>query len=75
MKLRFLILLFSVVILNSCKKEVFVPVDGCYDSMDTRGSIRNPEDNGDNNDDNDGITDPDNEGEEDKVKNKKKKAR
>jgi hypothetical protein len=43
--------------------------------MNTRGGLRNPNEIGTDSGQNSGITDPDNESDEDKVKNRKKKAR
>ncbi len=73
MKFYFFIFAFLTALLFSCKKEVIVPVHEEFEIMSTRGGeAKDPNANGD---EFGGITDPDNESEEDKVKNKKRKAR
>jgi len=72
MKYLSAIALFLLALVSSCTKEVITPIQQSDEIMDTRGSNRNPE----NNDgENGGITDPDNESDEEKVRNRKKKAK
>ena len=73
MKLFGLIALFLLLLSTSCQKEVIVPIQENDEFMETRGSSRNPGDCG--GDDSGGITDPDDESEEDKIRNKKRKAK
>lgn len=74
MKIFGLIAFLSVLVLASCQKEIITPSQDS-ELFDTRGGLRNPNDNDNGCGENSGITDPDNELEEDKVKNRKKKAR
>lgn len=72
MKYFSVISLILAVIATSCTKEIITPVQETDEIMNTRGSSRNPENcDGENG----GITDPDNESDEEKVRNKKKKAK
>lgn len=75
MKARVLIAFFSILVLVSCRKEIIAPVSQETELMNTRGGLRNPKEIGTDSGQNSGITDPDNESDEDKVKNRKKKAR
>jgi hypothetical protein len=72
MKYLSIIGLFFVLVFTACQKEIITPNSEGEEILSTRGSSRNPN-LGDG--DNGGITDPDNESEDDKIKNKKKKAR
>lgn len=66
-----LVLLFS-----SCRKEEVTPNVNQSDVMSTRGCDGNPNNDGNNDDNqNSGITDPDSESEEDKIRSKKKKGK
>lgn len=57
----------------SCRKEIIVPIQSeTEEIIPTRGSNRDPI-SGDG--DNSGVTDPDDETEDDKIKSKKRKAR
>lgn len=57
----------------SCRKEIIVPIQSETEEItQTRGSSRDPL-SGDG--DNGGVTDPDDETEDDKIKSKKRKAR
>jgi hypothetical protein len=62
---------FVLLVVTSCQKEAIVPFQES-EEMDVRNSTGNPDDGSG---DNSGITDPDDESEDDKVKNKKKKAK
>jgi hypothetical protein len=75
MKYFSVIAFLLAVFVSSCTKEIITPIQDADEIMDTRGSTRNPENDGNGNGENGGITDPDNESDEEKVRNKKKKAR
>jgi hypothetical protein len=70
---RIFILFVFVFTFTGCQKEVFSPINhDCEATVETK-CTRNPTDPGD--EDGGGITDPDDESDEDKIKNKKKKAK
>jgi hypothetical protein len=72
MKILSLLSFAFVLIFASCNKEVIRPVEENENQMELRSGNRNPNVSGE---EGGGITDPDNESEEEKVRNKKRKAR
>lgn len=72
MKYISIISIFFIVFLTSCNKEDIRPNIDSDELMETRGQNRSPENN---NGEGGGITDPDNETEDEKVKNRKRKAK
>lgn len=67
--------LFSIVVLlalTSCNKEVITPIQENESQIDLRSGNRNPDPSGG---ESGGITDPDNESDEEKVRNRKRKAK
>jgi hypothetical protein len=73
-EMRFLLsILFLIFMITSCNKEVIVPISNDSEEvMNTRASGRDNDGLTDDNDSDEGITDPDEESDEDIKKSKKK---